>query len=81
MKPVSLLKLALNLDQSALTNLIFAHATEGAGISEQGSVLCGASVSDANGYFAVRDPILISKRLCGEKMYNTLIKRGGVLDR
>lgn len=60
MKPVSLLQLALNLDQSALINLIFVPATEGAGMSEQGSVLCGASVSDANGYFAFRDPILIS---------------------
>jgi len=39
MKPVSLLKVALNLDQSALINLTFDPAKEGAGISEQGSVL------------------------------------------
>ena len=44
MKPVSLLKLALNVDQSALINLTFDPAKEGAGISEQGSVLCEASV-------------------------------------
>jgi hypothetical protein len=51
MKPVSLLKLALNLDQSALINLTFDPAKEGAGISEQGSVLCEASVLRCDGYF------------------------------
>jgi hypothetical protein len=57
MKPVSLLKLALNLDQSALINLTFHPAKEGAGISEQGSVLGdrsdGKTMSDLVGAWAI----------------------------